>query len=548
MGTKLISSSLHHTDIYSIKEADWSAKADNHLQKRLYDYYEGYIPLTSYPIESGDELWGRFEEYPPIPSDSSFIKLNKMVINERPCYSDCYHYYPLGSDLSGYVKNDFFNADDFDMKGKYHSPSIPYGRYRVDEDFPVQKNYVRRPGFTWEGMFSSRGDRRINFMPSWNSSSWHNISTSESEFNFRTVLNTIDGAKISYSLGNPYFESDSFNVSTAGYYCVSCYVKSDAPSGSTSIVFPSINGNGAELKSRIYPESEASLSGDILVIPSHYIGIAAVYYLDSGTYTVKTSIDNGSLRVCGWMLTNTSYPMDYDLRDISLTEDNLNGEIRPIVIFDNIPNDHWTIQYKRFIFNKWFEGQNCEYFDSIMGLNIGYVDNHISINGSLSDIPGNYIIDDFYNHQELVTVSYKNGIVSIKVVSDNGAYYSSSFEYTFPNNWLNGLKVTSISDSSYRPRVLLGGTFDTTNGFTLYPGKYRDLMTFNNDPDTRDTKWDNVLFSLRDETYNLDNNSYIKYEGFKDSIVDGEYKVIVDSSVLEDVKTLAFTAPYIREV
>ena len=49
-----------------------------------------------------------------------------------------------------------------------------------------------------------------------------------------------------------------------------------------------------------------------------------------------------------------------------------------------------------------------------MGLNIGYEGDKVSVNGVLQEIE-DFNIEDFYNHMELVSISYKEGVLELYV-------------------------------------------------------------------------------------------------------------------------------------
>lgn len=594
MGFKFLSSSLHSVDISSIVEKDYSKKLSNDnegssfdessfVQKGLYDASKYYIPQSELPVsESSSEssLWKKygFEKFqysPENPNEYTPLKpfvisrfSKDFIINERPFYvkvnneDTLYHIYPLGDSLkwyeNDYLKNNKFGtytaSDDYSFYGSYDTVTFNEGYYS------------RQPGYTWEGMFSSRSSGPQNLLrgiTDW-SGNWTNASSS-SEFDFSTVLGSNDGSKIVHNGSDDAVFSKEINISVseAGDYCISCYVMATNTNDqkiNSLIEYPSISDG--TLKTRIYPKG-VILNENIATIPTNYVRIASVYSLSAGSHNIqmKLKTSGAHLKVCGWMLTKTSYPVDYDFRDSIGSSSSVN-EVRPILIYEDNNfsiSDSWTIKYHRYIFNNYYSGQNCEYYDTIMGLKVGY--KWDSSRNEIAIVIGDTLlyteddfsqdtINDFFNHQELVTIKYNgNGEGTYTVLSDTGKTYSTGISFT-PSYILNNLPVRkspiSNNESSVYPIILLGGTYN--NGFNLYPGIYRDLMIFNSNPDSVD-KYDRYLMSLK-KLVPSSGEVDVAYKYFSDSGNVGSYTTneTVVSETGSSNKFFILNSPYIREV
>lgn len=590
MGFKFLSSSLHSVDISSIVEKDYSKTSeDTHdgeafyegslNQKGLYDASKYYIPQSELPIIKNAEnsKWDNyeFEEFNYNEQGSPFKPFNisrlykGIIINERYPYimvsgnAVPYHIYPLGDDMKWY-KSDYFDKSKFEGYAASDNYSS-YGLY--DSEIYNEGKYSRQPGYTWEGMFSSRSSGPQNLLRGiidWGGN-WINASSS-SEFGFSTVLGSNDGSKIIHNGSDDAVFSKEINISVseAGDYCISCYVMATNTTDqkmNSLIEYPSISDG--TLKTRIYPK-DVTLNENIATIPTNYVRIAAVYSLSAGSHNIQMKIkpSGAHLKVCGWMLTKTSYPVEYDFRDSIGSSSSVN-EVRPILIYEDNNfsiSDSWTIKYHRYIFNNYYSGQNCEYYDTIMGLKIGY--KWDSIRNEIAIVIGDTLlyteddfsqdtINDFFNHQELVTIKYNgNGEGTYTVLSDTGKTYSTGISFT-PSYILNNLpvrkNVNSNDESNVYPIILLGGTYNS--GFNLYPGIYRDLIIFKSNADSVD-KCDRYLMTLR----KLPRGSYITYKYFSDRVDNGNYTTsettyrITENEESDTNKFFILNSPYIREV
>jgi len=503
-----------------------------------------------------------------------------MVDNfcEKPAFiPDTYGkaiYYPLSDKIEGYDLKNFVHSDFIKAKGYCTTNEIEYyqrngntfekltvqprigdkvSNYYIQSDsiscdkgsndirttyynpeFSNKTLYGKKINFSFDGL--KPGTLRSNNLLKFdnNETSWLvNWKNCIEKKVSKNIYNTVDGLQLKVNKDS-YFEK-TLSLS-AGTYTFSCFMRLD-----DTVYYD----NGIEnVNERKIVEQKDIIDFTIndktysYLVNTDWEKHFTTFTIDSNKeYTLKLSCNdkksNLDLKVCGLMLTNTTYPKTYNSRGQEYDQVVINDKTYPLnVLFlsdEKIdPSDSWTLLYRRKIdANSSFTSNVCLCVDYLgEKIKFGYLNNKafIDVNGKYIDKEIN--INNFINHVEniILKYDYERKILTYEVRSNLDKYVFDNLDVS--NISLEGIMPKDTVKYNLLFNVVVDDGLDC-----LMSGTYNDLMIFTG------------LVS-NDDIYRIINNimtftnGRVYYETYKDSLDENDNVVMSLDYEVKDVLTL----------
>ena len=460
-----------------IKEKDFSIEG-----KTVYTLSKSYNSIS----ENGEVFTLKEDKSESVTTD---------VFCEQPDFITDGIYYPLGSDLYGYTIADIKNTYNERLRDSVENVIKPPKMY--DSDI-----YLEGIPFTFEGVtpcnrYSCNLLRFPSNETSWESC-WHTVDGSKIGItSCDNVYNAVDCLSLNKIPQNTYFEYVYENM-PAGDYTVSCNMRvfDDTTSGNMVLM---VLPDGYEYK------GEGTDNGHSVIghIPMNNIidDWKTFYYSfnikEVGTYKIivatnccninntNNNYENFNLKVCGMMLTKTTYPMIYNAYEQNYDGKSESYEPSDIIsegeTISAVFGENNTLAYdsQEIILNTWkkkpgypavFDIFGNGVVDYTKGFTITYKRRFPCTNTTAYDYLGEYHIDSKKKYDSTVN-DYYSFVTERVVLVVNPDF--TTMQYSSLTNSSSG----SISNLAKNTYLYLG--YNPTKNEYSNNATYSDLIVYN---------------------------------------------------------------------